>query len=134
MFRRDYLVKQLETFGKALALVMGKRQREEYEAYERSFAELTQTYAGKSLAELGQLSSTEFEALLLDADLVKKKILAALLFEYYLKSTLNEANEESEAIGKRCLRLYQNISEDVSSGEFDLDVHYKLQLLRQTFS
>ena len=41
---------------------------------------------------------------------------------------------EQLAAGQRCLLLYQNISEDISSGAYDLDVHYKLQVLKENLS
>ncbi len=134
MFRRDYLVKQLETFGKALALAIGQRKRNEIEAYERSFAELTQTYAGISVKDLGHMATHEFNQLLEDGEVSKKKIFAALLFEYYLQMGDSLGAAEQLAAGQRCLLLYQNISEDISSGAYDLDVHYKLQVLKENLS
>jgi len=38
------------------------------------------------------------------------------------------------AVGQRCLLLYQNICEDISSEAYDLDVHYKLQVLKENLS
>jgi len=129
MYRRDYLVKQFEAFGKALALLVGQRQRQALEEYEKTLAEVTQTYAGKSPTELKNLSSEAFETLIDESDLVRKKIVAALLFEVYHHITEN--SERQSIIGKRCLRLYQTIQNDLSSGEFDLDVYYKIQFLKE---
>ena len=134
MFRRDYLVKQLETFGRALALSIGQRKRNEIEAYERSFAELTQTYAGRSVKDLGQMTTHEFNQLLAEGDITKKKIFAALLFEYYLQLGAGAVDNDQMAVGQRCLLLYKNICEDISSEAYDLDVHYKLQVLKEHLS
>lgn len=132
MYRKDYIIKQFEAFGKVLALLISRRKQNDLEAYEKSFAELTMTYAGKSPNDLRNLSEAEWSILLSDSDLVMRKITAALLFELFLQSKDN--TPEQQQLANRCLQLYQNIQDDLSSGEFDLDVHYKLQFLKTQFS
>lgn len=133
MLRKDYLIKQIEEFGRALAIIHSHKREQNYEAYEQETAMVFKKFSEKDLSEVEYLIMSEFESeIVLDntLDLPKKKIIAHLLFEkmnYYIeKGDLNSALH----LKAKCLLLYEFILNNLTDNEYDLDVHYKLSYLK----
>lgn len=133
MLRKDYLVKRIEEFGKALALIMSKKQEKDFEAYEKGINEATKQFTGLDLDTTCRLSTEEFYNQVVTKDHLEfdqKKILGQLLFErmhYY--GEVKEYQQFAE-LKEKNLILYTYLLENLGSSQYDLDIHYKLQHLK----
>lgn len=132
MHKKDYLQRRLEEFGKVLALILTLKKDGDWDRFEKEIAEAGKTFTDLEIEQVEQMSHARFAAEVLQKpglDLEQKKILAALLFEklsYYA-----EKNDQAlyQSTSQLCRELYQHIRNNLTDNEFDLDVHYKLQLL-----
>jgi hypothetical protein len=133
MFRKDYIMRQFEEFGKALAVLMGLRRGHDWERFEKEIESATTKFSGKDLGELETLSTQEFEALVLNHDKMTEeqiKMLGDLMFEkmLYYKET---GNEKFEALKKKCLFIFDYYLSNLTQNQLDLGARYKLDLLKK---
>jgi len=132
MLRKDYLVRQLEEFGKVLALILSLKKENEWDKFEQEITKAAQKYTSLGIAAIEQFNDADFKKDILNhATLTQeqKKILATLLFEklsFYL-----EVNDEKnyQALKSKCIQLYTHLQDNFTANEFDMDVHYKLGFL-----
>lgn len=134
MLRKDYIQRQLEEFGKVLAVILGAKTNRDWDAFERELHAAVKKYSGMELAEIESLSDESFAHRWLrgeGVDQETKKILARLLFEK-MEHCLGLGDlQRAAALRNRCLLLYTHIQENFSQNEFDMDVHFKLAALQQ---
>ncbi|WP_317897406.1 hypothetical protein [Aurantibacillus circumpalustris] len=133
MLRKDYIQRQFEEFGKALALLLNLKLNKNWEVFEKEMAEAFKKFTSFELDKIEGLSEEAFNheitgtpTLLYD----QKKILANLLFE---KMNVYQERNETEkylATKTKCQIIYQNLSEDLTQNEYDLEVHYRVEFLR----
>ena len=134
MLRKDYLVKRIEEFGKALALLMSKKQEKDYEAYERGMTEAAKQFTGLDLVATSRLSNEEFNTQIVYSDgleFEQKKILGRLLFERMQFCAEMKEDEQFAELKEKNLMLYAYLLENLDSSNYDLEVHYKLQCLKE---
>ena len=132
MYRRDYLVKQFEEFGKVLGIILGLKREGNLSQLNEMISEAAQKYAA---TEIDYVESIPDELLLKTLIEEKKltdeqlKMLADLLFEkaeYYLNSGLPET--QSHNCYKKTFLIYSFLKENATLN-YSLDMHYKLELL-----
>lgn len=132
MYRKDYLQRQFESFGKVLAALMGLRKNKDIETHEKELFSAFITYTQFKPEQIEAWSQEEFvknlnlESTLSSAQL---RMLADLIYEklqLYL-----ETGEEKKAknLGLKCSHLYTLIQEDLTQNEFNLEAHYRLSVL-----
>ena len=132
MHKKDYLQRQLEEFGKVLAMILGLKKEKDWDRFENELRQAAQRFTPLELENVENCSEEDFETdvvLRKDLSLEQKKILASLLFE---KLNLYMAAMDTvnyEKLKQRCLKLYLYLKENHSNNEFDLDVHYKIGVL-----
>lgn len=129
MFRKDLLMRQFESFGKALALLMGMRKNLDWDQFEKELEASTLKFAGKQLSVIEAMSDEELQNWLKDDADGKIKIVAGLLFEKMMLLEAMGLETEYKKTGERCSKLYKTLQENLVSSEYDLDVHYKMQEL-----
>lgn len=129
MFRKDLLMRQFESFGKALALLMGMRKNLDWDQFEKELEASTLKFAGKELSVIEAMSDEELQNWLKDDADGKIKIVAGLLFEKMMLLEAMGLETEYKKTGERCSKLYKTLQENLVSSEYDLDVHYKMQEL-----
>jgi len=133
MLRKDYLQRQFEEFGKALSLILSLKNKKDWENFEREIQEATQKFTSLEVDEVENMTDETFEKEILNnTNLTRdqRKILGNLLFEklnFYL--AMDEQEKYSE-LKDKCLVLYTQMKENFTQNEYDLDVHYKLDFLR----
>jgi hypothetical protein len=134
MLRKDLLVRQLEEFGKVMATILGFKKQNDWDKFEKEIQEATIKFTGLEIKNVENLTLTNFEkevlnhpTLLLD----QKKILADLLFEKLNFYAQNINEEEYQSLKTKCLAIYEHIQNNHTENEFDMNVFYKLAILKK---
>jgi len=125
-------VKQVEEFGKVLAMIMSLRRNGRFPDMLEEIHKATQTYTA---LEIKQVEQQENDTLIRDLTEDKKlndeqmKFLADLLFEkaeYYAHT--EGAGEASDNAYRKAYIIYLFLKEHATIN-YSLDMHYKLELL-----
>jgi hypothetical protein len=134
MLKRDYLLKQIEEFGKVLAQALSYKKEHNYLKYELELSLALKKFSDQNLIDLENQDIEEFQTKLTaqgNLDLSQKKIIATVLFE---KMTYYEEHfqyKHADNLKMKCVLLYEDIQMNGTENEYDLDVHYKLSYLRK---
>ena len=129
MLRKDYIMRQFEEFGKVMAVIFSLKKEKDWDNFEKEITQASLKFTSLKIIHLETITLPEFgketSSLLPD----QQKILADLLYEkmnYYF-----EINNETNALNlkSKCYYLYKKYSENLTQNEFNLDVHYKLEIL-----
>jgi len=132
MLRKDFLVRQLEEFGKVMAAIFGLKKDKDWLNYQNEINNAALIFTSYEIDYVEKLTQTDFDNEIINhATLTPEQlhILADLLFEklnYYL--SINDATK-SEDIKQKCKKLYLLLQNNQTQNEFNLDVHYKLTFL-----
>jgi hypothetical protein len=134
MLRKDFIERQFEEFGKVLALILGYKKNNSWEEFEQEIARAAKKFTSFEMEHVENLNGDVFDAEIIgDKSLLydQRKILANLLFEkmnYYLE----KGNDEKfRNLKGKCFKLYRFLETNHTQNEFDLDVHYKLEMLKK---
>jgi hypothetical protein len=135
MYKRDYLVKQFEEFGKVFALILGLKKDKKFDDMDSLIKEATSKYTNteiitvETLADRELLNKLTLEYKLDDEQL---KILADLIFEKGEYYSLKPIQETENAINcyKKANLIYQFIKDNATLS-FSLDIHYKIEILQK---
>jgi len=133
MLRKDFIVRQLEEFGKVMASVISFRKNKDWENWNEQIQQAVNRFTGMEIHDIEMMSDADFKLLITEAKHLSNdqvKILADLLYERFLgKKDLNETEKNSSLLLKaECLyKAHQNSS---TQNEYNLDVHYKLQMIQ----
>lgn len=134
MLRKDLIVIQLEEFGKVMAVILGFKKQNDWDKFEKEIEAATEKFTNLEIKTIENLSNTDFEkevlnhpTLLLD----QKKILADLLFEKLNFYAQNNNEEKYKSLKTKCLALYEHIQNNHTENEFDMNVYYKLAILKK---
>jgi hypothetical protein len=134
MLKKDMLVRQFEEMGKVLAALLTFKRNNEWDLFEKELAEAVKRYTPLEIGAVEDMELEEFEKQIIVNDKTnfeQKKILATLLFEkmnFYLS---RDSMDEYERLKEKCLRLYEYLANDLTENEYNLDIHYKLRMLRE---
>lgn len=132
MYRKDYIQRQFEEFGKVLANLLQLKRQKSWEEFEKEMSTAFLTFAALNDEDLEVANLESFKSDFLFSEKLsfqQKKFVANLLFE---KMNYNlERNNEStyRDLRKKCQLLYEKLKSDQTENEFDLDIHYKLKQL-----
>jgi hypothetical protein len=132
MLKRDYLIKQLEEFGKILGQILGLKKEGNLPQLNDMIREASQKYAATEIGFAETIPDELLLATLIDEKKLtdeQLKMLGDLLFEkaeYYLASNWLEA--QSLNCYKKSQLIYSFLKEHATIN-FSLDMHYKLELL-----
>ncbi len=133
MHKRDYLVKQFEEFGKVMAVLLGLKKDGKFNELSDLIHESVKKYTNteisyvESISDNGLISVLTEDKKLNDEQL---KILADLLFEkgnYYTSNS--ETEHKSVNCYKKALLIYSFLKE-CATLNYSLDMHYKLEILK----
>ncbi len=134
MYRKDYLQRQFEEFGKVLAGILGFKKTKDWDKFQEALEAATKKFSIQDLKKLERLAYSEFEremVIAVDLSLDQKKMMSELLFEkmiYYL-----ETDQEKNYLNlkQKCIALYAFINANKTEYEFDLGIHYRLEFLKK---
>lgn len=133
MLKKDYIQRQFEEFGKVLASILSRKKSKDWDAFEKEVEEAVKKFSPFELPKLEEMSGEEFKASLFqNPELLfqQKKILANLLFEKMTACYEKEEYKKYDDLHAKCLLLYEHLANDLTHNEFDLEVHYRLNLLK----
>ena len=133
MYKKDYLQRQFESFGKVIAALFGLRKEKKYEEYEKEYAANFLKFTLLSSEKIEQLDLEQFITELKRMDYNSQnqlKILADLLYEKFSFYLEIRADVKAENLKNKCLYLYEFLQNNQTENEFNLEIHYRLNFLR----
>lgn len=134
MLKKDFLVRQLEEFGKVMAVILGFKKQHDWENFEKEMREATLKFTTLELDVVEKLSEAEFVAQILKHPTLTQdqlKILADLLFERMNFYSIKNNEHNYKKLRSNCILLYKHIQNNFSENEFDMNVYYKLEMLKK---
>ncbi|MBA3681491.1 MAG: hypothetical protein H0W73_10060 [Bacteroidetes bacterium] len=134
MLKKDFLVRQMEEFGKVMAVILGFKKQQDWDKFEEEMQAASLKFTTLEIKEVEALDETEYSKQILNHPTLTQdqlKILADLLFERM--NFYSVKNDEVNYINLRskCISLYTHIQNNFSENEFDMNVHYKLEMLKK---
>lgn len=133
MFKKDFIVRQLEEFGKVMAVIFGLKKEKDWLNFEKEINNAAQKFTSFEINYLENLNPTDFEKEIINHTTLTTEqlhIIADLLFEkltYYLSI---EDKEKTDNLKEKCKKLYFLLQNNQTQNEFNLDVHYKSKFLQ----
>lgn len=134
MYRKDYMVRQLEEFGKVLAAIISFRKNRDRFSAEKEIQQAVSRFTGLELEFVKSLSLEEMNHYLSHSVSLNQdqlKILADLLFEDYFIHSSDVSAEIEVACLNKILALYEMHQNQLTQNEFNLEVHYKIGTVRK---
>ncbi len=134
MLRKDFIIRQIEEFGKVLALIIGYKKQNEWTKFEEEIKNAIQKFTSLEMNEIENLNIDFFVSEIVNREglsLDQKKIIANLMYEKLYFYLFKNENESYSQLKAKCLLLYLHLNENCTTNEFDLDVHYKLSMLQK---
>lgn len=132
MLRRDYFIKQVEEFGKVLALIMSLKRDGRFPDMLDELVRASQKYTALEIELVEKQPDEALVETLTDVNRLnddQMKFMADLLFEkaeYYL-GTQGEGVASTNCY-RKALAIYRFLKEHATLN-YSLDMHYKLELL-----
>ena len=134
MLRKDFIIRQIEEFGKVLALIIGFKKQNEWTKFEEEIKNAIQKFSSLEMNEIENLNIDFFVSEIVNREglsLDQKKIIANLMYEKLYFYLFKNETENYSQLKAKCLLLYLHLNENCTTNEFDLDVHYKLSMLQK---
>ncbi len=134
MLRKDFIIRQIEEFGKVLALIIGYKKQNEWTKFEEEIKNAIQKFTSLEMNEIENLNIDFFVSEIVNREglsLDQKKIIANLMYEKLYFYLFKNETENYSQLKAKCLLLYLHLNENFTTNEFDLDVHYKLSMLQK---
>jgi hypothetical protein len=134
MLRKDFIIRQIEEFGKVLALIIGFKKQNEWTKFEEEIKNAIQKFTSLEMNEIENLNIDFFVSEIVNREglsLDQKKIIANLMYEKLYFYLFKNETENYSQLKAKCLLLYLHLNENFTTNEFDLDVHYKLSMLQK---
>lgn len=125
-------MRQFEEFGKVLSQILGFKREKDWEKFEKEVQKAFNQFTSLELEYIELLNEADFETEVIKHPTLsfeQKKIMAALLFEkmnYYIEQN----RDEYQVLKSKCIKLYSHIRDNFTQNQFDMDVHYKLEFLK----
>lgn len=132
MMRRDYIVKNIEEFGRVLSEMLRLRKNRRLNDLEDQIRKASMQFTAFEIDHVEEMSEDDYRKEVIErADMtyVRKRMLADLLFErmhYYL---LSGEDEKSANAAWKSYQLYNDLHLN-GTNAFDLEVHYRLEYLK----
>lgn len=134
MLKKDFLVRQLEEFGKVMAVILGFKKQQDWDSFEKEMRAATLKFTTLELDAVEKLSEQEFDSQILKHPTLiqdQLKILADLLFERMNFYAFKNDEDNYKSLRSKCISLYTHIQNNFSDNEFDMNIYYKLEILRK---
>lgn len=134
MFRKDYLQRQFEEFGKVLATILGFKKSGDMQNFEKEIEKAVKTFTTLELNELLKMNLETFEKMVKTNETLRPgqvKILADLFYERSFVFSKPEQLEEMKDMLSRAYFLYKRYTQELTTNEFNLEVSYRLQMITE---
>lgn len=134
MQHKDYIVRQLEEFGKVLGVLLFLKKEKDWSGVEKELAVAAQKFTPFEMEYLESLNEEDFLKEVINKQnisLDQKKVLAALLFEKMEVYSAIAFDQNYYDTAKKCLVIYNYLKSNQTQNEFNLEVHYRLEFLKK---
>ncbi len=134
MLKKDFLVRQLEEFGKVMAVILGFKKQQDWDNFEKEMQAAILKFTSLELNAIENLNDTEFKDQILNHPSLTQdqlKIMADLLFERMNFYAIKNDEENYKKLRSHCTLLYTHIQNNLLENEFDMNVYYKLEMLKK---
>lgn len=137
MFRKDYIMRQYEEFGKFLAIVLGFKAESKFFEMEELINTSAFKYTNIEVELAEKLPNKDFIQLLTENYELKEanlKMLGDLLYEKGIGYSKQLKEKEAENAFQKTLLIFEYIKENSLESDFSLDMHFKMNSLKQMLS
>jgi hypothetical protein len=137
MFRKDYIMRQYEEFGKFLAIVLGFKAESKFFEMEELINTSAFKYTNIEVEIAEKLPNKDFIQLLTENYELKEanlKMLGDLLYEKGIGYSKQLKEKEAENAFQKTLLIFEYIKENSLESDFSLDMHFKMNSLKQMLS
>jgi hypothetical protein len=133
MLRKDYIVRQFEEFGKFIALVFGLKKDGKWDEIEKLINESASKFTSVDIEKIEAMSDAELAKIISPDQFPdeKLKMLGDLLYEKGLSYTALIKPDESENAFRKALLIYEYLKENALQLDFSLDMHFKINSIKQ---
>ena len=134
MFRKDYIVRQFEEFGKFLAIVFGLKTDAKFTELEELINASALKFTNIEIKIAEQLPNKDLVQLLIENYELKEanlKMLADLLYEKGIGYSKLFKEDEAENAFTKALIIFEYIQQNSMEIDFSLDMHFKINSLKQ---
>ena len=134
MLKKDYLGRQFEEFGKVMAVIFGFKKLQDWDKFEKEIQDASSKFTSLEIGKVENLENVAFEKEILNHPTLtqnQKKILADLLFEKLNFYAAKNDEVNYNKLKEKCLLIYTFLQNDLTENEFDMNVHYKLEILKK---
>ncbi len=132
MLRKDYIMRQFEEFGIVIGAILGLKRNKEWEKFELEIEKAVKQFTSLELAELKNLSLEAFEKIIQSSPQLKPdqiKALADLLYEQSFAEQEKNNNSQTTDLLQKSLMLYKIYKGELTSNQFNLETHYRIELI-----
>ena len=137
MFKKDYIMRQYEEFGKFLAIVLGFKADSKFIELEEFINTSAFKYTNIEIQIAEKLPNKELIQLLTENYELKEanlKMLGDLLYEKGIGYSKQFKEKEAENAFQKTLIIFEYIKENSLESDFSLDMHFKMNALKQLLS
>lgn len=134
MFRKDFIVRQFEEFGKFLGIVFGLKKDNKWPELEELINTSAYKYTNIEIAEAEKLENKDLIEVLTGKFSLKEpnlKMLADLFYEKGIGYSKQFKEVEANNVFEKAYIIYEYIQANSLEIDFSLDMHFKLTTLRQ---
>jgi hypothetical protein len=134
VFRKDYIVRQFEEFGKFLAIVFGLKTDSKFTELEELINTSALKYTNIEMEVAEQLPDKDLIQLLTQNYELKEanlKMLGDLLYEKGIGYSKLFKESKAENNFRKALIIFEFIKENSLEIDFSLDMHFKMTALKQ---
>lgn len=137
MLRKDYIMRQYEQFGIFLGIVFGLKKDNKWPELEELITTSAFKYTKIEIEEAEKLENNDLIEILTQKYSLKEpnlKMLADLLYEKGIGYSELIKEEEARNNFEKALIIYNYIQANSLEIDFSLDMHFKLNSLKQLLS
>lgn len=134
MFKKDYIQRQFEEFGKVMAVILGFKKNKDWALFEFEIDKAMSTFTPFEIKDIIEKNEESFKLLIGESGHLKSdqiKILADLLYERSFISDKNDEDEERIGLLKKAYFLYDLFSNSLTANDYNVEVRYRLDLIKK---
>lgn len=134
MFRKDYIVRQFEEFGKFLGIVFGLKANSQFTELEELINSSALKFTNVEIETAENLPDENLIETLTGKYHLKEpnlKMLADLLYEKGMAYSKQFKENEADKVLKKALIIFEFVKENSLEIDFSLDMHFKIASLKQ---
>ena len=137
MFKKDYIMRQYEEFGKFLAIALGFKANQQFTELEELLNTSAFKYTNIEIEIAEKLPNKDLIQLLTENYELKEanlKMVGDLLYEKGIGYSQHRKENEAKNAFQKALIIFEHIKENSLESDFSLDMHFKMNSLKQMLS